>query len=94
MRKLLKMNRECTLSISRTIGIADDMTFSNILSANFRATYVRYTRVEKMLIKYKIVLHLLVDLFKDVSAARNLLIAYFEYRSLYILSGEHIFVMI
>lgn len=55
----------------RIKDIVEDMTPSNFLTANFRATYTHYIRIGKMIIKYRVVLPLPVKLARDTPAAKT-----------------------
>lgn len=63
---------------ARVLGIVDDIILSNFLAASFKASYVRYIRVAKIMIKKEGVLHLLESLSMDASVVKMLGITHLD----------------
>lgn len=53
------------------VDIVDSLMSSNVLVASSRSTYIRYSRVGKMMIKHKSVTLLVMNLCRDAPAAKK-----------------------
>lgn len=78
----------------RKMNVADYMMSSNFLAANFRATYVQYIKIGKIMIKHEYMLFLLRELGRNVPAAKTPGMTYLDDLTLYILSKRHSFLII
>lgn len=100
MRSLLRYERGYKEKYSirfvdgRIMHIAEDIMLSESLAANCRATYRRYIRVGKIMIKQRGVLSLLVKLGREAPAAKNVGLTHVDYQSLYISSVTEILLII
>lgn len=62
----------------RITYILEDMLFSNFLVSSSRATYVRLTRVQKIMTKKQHVFTVLVTLSKDATVAKTIGITHID----------------
>lgn len=78
---------------ARVLEIVDDMMLSNFLAANPKATFARYIRVAKSMIKKESVPPLLVSLFMDAPVLTTPGITHINDAGFYISTAEVIFLM-
>lgn len=77
----------------RILEIVQEMIFSNILSTDSRATYLRYCKVPKMMMKNQGVLSLFWRLGQNPPAAKTLAITHLDGPRLYIFFEANTFHM-
>lgn len=78
----------------RIVDIEENMMSSNVLAANSRATYIRFSKASRKMIRNQEVLSRLIKLDKEAPTAKILDITQLNYRSLYISSKEDILFMV
>lgn len=79
---------------ARVPDIVHGMILSNLLSADSRATYVRYIRVGKIMIKNGVVLPMTVSPATDVLLVKTMGISHLDDPVLHTSMGENVLVMI
>lgn len=88
-----KENHGMCIVAMLVIDIVVDIISSGFLAANSRATYVRYIRVGKIMIKPKEVLPLIMNLDGNAPVVKTLGITHIDYTSRYISSEEKVILM-
>lgn len=81
------------LAFMHIMDVVDDIISSIVLAANFRAIYIRYTTVDRMIIKHRGMIYLLSNPNRDVPGARTLGVSHLVYLSIYISSEAGISLM-
>lgn len=91
-----KFEEDYSMYVVDNLGkdIVDKMMSSKVLAASFRATYVCYIRVGKIIISDDRVIHLLVTLSTDVQAKQALNVTHLVNSVLYIYTEKNIILRI